>query len=74
MIGFIRGVTARIGAAQKAARAAAEQGGEAGGKGAGGRSGALVLADRTTVVEARLAAQYPKLNKARPTKFKGTGY
>ncbi|MFF4055994.1 DUF2786 domain-containing protein [Streptomyces sp. NPDC001668] len=74
MLGFIREVTARIGAAQKAARAAAEQGGEMDGKGAGGRSVALVLADRTTVVEARLAAQYPKLNKTRPTKFKGTGY
>ncbi|WP_107117369.1 DUF2786 domain-containing protein [Streptomyces canus] len=74
MLGFIREVTARIGAAQRAARAAAEQGVEAEGEGSGGRSVALVLADRTTVVEARLAAQYPKLNKTRPTKFKGTGY
>ncbi|MGZ3119064.1 DUF2786 domain-containing protein [Streptomyces sp. H62] len=74
MLGFIREVTARIGAAQQAARAAAEQRTEAEGEGRDGRSVALVLADRTTVVEARLAAQYPKLNKTRPTKFKGTGY
>ncbi|WP_141757972.1 DUF2786 domain-containing protein [Streptomyces sp. LUP47B] len=74
MLGFIREVTARIGAAQQVARAAAEQRTEAEGEGPGGRSVALVLADRTTVVEARLAAQYPKLNKTRPTKFKGTGY
>ncbi|GHF32933.1 DUF2786 domain-containing protein [Streptomyces griseoluteus] len=74
MLGFIREVTARIGAAQQVARAAAEQRTEAEGEGPGGRSVALVLADRTTVVEARLAAQYPKLNKTRPTTFKGTGY
>ncbi|MFJ4525913.1 DUF2786 domain-containing protein [Streptomyces sp. NPDC088810] len=72
MLGFIREVTARIGAAQRTASAAAEQGSEA--DGTGGRSVALVLADRTTVVEARLAAEYPKLNKTRPTRFKGTGY
>jgi hypothetical protein len=74
MLGFIREVTARIGAAQQTARSATEEGFEAGGDRTSGRSVALVLADRTTVVEARLAAQYPKLNKTRPTKFKGTGY
>ncbi|MGW1002018.1 DUF2786 domain-containing protein [Streptomyces sp. NPDC002520] len=72
MLGFIREVTERIGAAQRTASAAVEEGNEA--DGTGGRSVALVLADRTMVVEARLAAQYPKLNKTRPTKFKGTGY
>ncbi|USQ84698.1 DUF2786 domain-containing protein [Streptomyces phaeoluteigriseus] len=74
MLGFIREVTARIGAAQQAARAAAEEEAGADEEPTSGRSVALVLADRTTVVEARLAAQYPKLNKTRPTKFKGTGY
>ncbi|WP_327726719.1 hypothetical protein OG250_04245 [Streptomyces sp. NBC_00487] len=59
------------GAAQRTASAAAEKGNEA--DRTGGRSVALVLADRTTV-EARLAAQYPKLHKTRPTRFKGTGY
>ncbi|ULR54654.1 DUF2786 domain-containing protein [Streptomyces deccanensis] len=75
MLGFIREVTARIAAAQQAARAAAEE--EAGADEeqlSGGRSVALVLADRTTVVQAQLDARYPKLSKARPTKFKGTGY
>ncbi|MBP5908862.1 DUF2786 domain-containing protein [Streptomyces scabiei] len=74
MLGFIREVTARIGAAQQAARAAAEEEAGADEEGVSGRSVALVLADRTTFVEARLAAQYPKLNTTRPTKFKGTGY
>ncbi|MFI2035027.1 DUF2786 domain-containing protein [Streptomyces bottropensis] len=74
MLGFIREVTARIGAAQQAARAAAEEEAGADEEPTSGRSVALVLADRTTVVEARLAAQYPKLNKTRPAKFKGTGY
>lgn len=74
MLGFIREVTARIGAAQQAARAAAEEEAGADEEVTSRRSVALVLADRTTIVEARLAAQYPKLNKARPTKFKGTGY
>ncbi|MFJ3659784.1 DUF2786 domain-containing protein [Streptomyces sp. NPDC090119] len=74
MLGFIREVTARIGAAQQAAKVTTEEGTEAGGGGASGRSVALVLADRTAVVEARLAGKYPTLDKARPTKFKGTGY
>ncbi|MFJ3647767.1 DUF2786 domain-containing protein [Streptomyces murinus] len=74
MLGFIREVTERIGAIQRAARSAAEEGTEVDGAPTNGRSVALVLADRTTMVEARLAAQYPRLNKARPTKFKGTGY
>ncbi|MFG3045120.1 DUF2786 domain-containing protein [Streptomyces sp. NPDC048241] len=74
MLGFIREVTARIGVAQQTAKATAEEGTEAGGDGASGRSVALVLADRTAVVEARLAGKYPTLNKLRPTKFKGTGY
>ncbi|MGV9318564.1 DUF2786 domain-containing protein [Streptomyces sp. NPDC003660] len=74
MLGFIREVTVRIGAAQQAAKATAEEGTEAGGDGASGRSVALVLADRTAVVEARLASEYPTLGKSRPTKSKGTGY
>uniref|UniRef100_A0AAU2JZS5 DUF2786 domain-containing protein n=1 Tax=Streptomyces sp. NBC_00049 TaxID=2903617 RepID=A0AAU2JZS5_9ACTN len=79
MLGFIREVTVRIRAAQQAARAAAERGadgpGGPGGEDAQGvRSVALVLADRTAVVEAHCAARYPKLGTARPTKTKGTGY
>ncbi|MFI8940077.1 DUF2786 domain-containing protein [Streptomyces syringium] len=74
MLGFIREVSARIAVAQRAAKAEAEQQGGSHGEGAGGRSVALVLADRSTVVEARLSAHYPKLIKSRPTTFKGTGY
>ncbi|MCX5229258.1 DUF2786 domain-containing protein [Streptomyces sp. NBC_00233] len=75
MLGFIREVTDRVRAAQEAARAAAEREQETTeGTRSAGRSVALVLADRTTVVEARLSDRYPKLAKSRPTKFKGTGY
>ncbi|MFB7543557.1 DUF2786 domain-containing protein [Streptomyces zaomyceticus] len=75
MLGFIREVTDRIRAAQEAARAAAEREQEATeSTGSVGRSVALVLADRSTVVNARLSDRYPTLGKSRPTKFKGTGY
>jgi hypothetical protein len=75
MLGFIREVTDRVKAAQEAARAAAEHEQEAAeGAERTGRSVALVLADRSTVVAAYLSDRYPKLGKTRPTKFKGTGY
>ncbi|MEU7160285.1 DUF2786 domain-containing protein [Streptomyces chrestomyceticus] len=75
MLGFIREVTDRVRAAQEAARTAAERKQEAEeGADRVGRTVALVLADRSTVVDARLNDSYPKLSKARPTKFKGTGY
>ncbi|MFD7547996.1 DUF2786 domain-containing protein [Streptomyces sp. NPDC059816] len=76
MLGFIREVTTRIGAAQGVARAAAdaEQRTDPLRTGPGGRSVDLVLADRSAVVENRVSARYPQLVKARPTKFKGTGY
>ncbi|MFJ7266421.1 DUF2786 domain-containing protein [Streptomyces sp. NPDC099050] len=75
MLGFIREVFVRVNTAQQAASTAAEQDSEPGaGHEADGRSVALVLADRTNVVEATLAARYPKLKKLSPTKSKGTGY
>ncbi|MFJ9647479.1 DUF2786 domain-containing protein [Streptomyces sp. NPDC101206] len=75
MLGFIREVTARVGAAQQAARTDAERGAGAGaGPENGARSVALVLADRTRVVESSLATKYPRLKKQNPTTFKGTGY
>ncbi|NEB83299.1 DUF2786 domain-containing protein [Streptomyces anulatus] len=76
MLGFIREVTTRIGAAQRAARAAADAEQQSGPVVAdsGGRSVALVLSDRSAVVEAQVSACYPKLSKARPPTFKGTGY
>ncbi|MGA5196537.1 DUF2786 domain-containing protein [Streptomyces exfoliatus] len=76
MLGFIREVISRIGAAQRAARAAADaaQRTDPLDTNSGGRSVALVLADRSAVVDAQVSARYPKIAKARPTKFKGTGY
>ncbi|GAA3151872.1 DUF2786 domain-containing protein [Streptomyces echinatus] len=75
MLGFIREVTDRVRAAQEAARAAAEHAQEAAeGAERTGRSVALVLADRSTVVAAHLNDHYPQLGTTRPTKFKGTGY
>ncbi|WP_050503004.1 DUF2786 domain-containing protein [Streptomyces monomycini] len=75
MLGFIREVTDRAKAAQAAAREAAEHEQEvAEGGDRVGRTVALVLADRSAVVDARLNDSYPKLSKARPTRFKGTGY
>jgi hypothetical protein len=75
MLGFIREVTDRVRAAQEAARTEAEHEQKAAqGTERAGRSVALVLADRSALVEARLNDRYPKLGKARPTKFKGTGY
>ncbi|MFG3014249.1 DUF2786 domain-containing protein [Streptomyces cinerochromogenes] len=79
MLGFIREVTARIGAAQRAAseaadQGAADQGAADGGTHPSGRSVELVLAHRSAEVEAQLHQRYPKLGQARPTKFKGSGY
>ncbi|MGA5066376.1 DUF2786 domain-containing protein [Streptomyces exfoliatus] len=76
MLGFVREVTLRIRAAQRAARAAAdaEQQADPPAPDSGGRSVALVLADRSAVVQAQFSARYPKLGKARTTTFKGTGY
>ncbi|MCX5581978.1 DUF2786 domain-containing protein [Streptomyces erythrochromogenes] len=72
MLGFIREVTDRVKAAQETARAAAQY--EQEGAGSVARSVALVLSDRSTVVDARMNDRYPALGKSRPTKFKGTGY
>lgn len=75
MLGFIREVTNRVKAAQDAARTAAEHEREAAGASeTGGRSVALVLANRSAVVDARLSDRYPKLGKTRRTTFKGSGY
>jgi hypothetical protein len=39
-----------------------------------GRSVALVLADRTTAVQAEVALRYSMIGMARRTQFKGSGY
>ncbi|MFF2407667.1 DUF2786 domain-containing protein [Streptomyces sp. NPDC058092] len=75
MLGFIRAVTSRIGEAERAAREDTERDRqESAADATAGRSVALVLADRTAVVEAEVASRYPKLGKARPTRYKGSGY
>lgn len=77
MLGFIRAVALRIGEAERAARADTERDrAEAAGTDTAvpGRSVALVLADRTTAVQAKVAARYPKVGKVRRTRFTGSGY
>ncbi|MET8409444.1 DUF2786 domain-containing protein [Streptomyces sp. NPDC005195] len=77
MLGFIRAVALRIGEAERAARADTERDrAEAAAPDGGvqGRSVALVLADRTTAVQAKVAAHYPKVGKVRRTRFTGSGY
>ncbi|SCK47853.1 Protein of unknown function [Streptomyces sp. WMMB 714] len=75
MLGFIRAVVARVGEAERAAREESEnEQRQASPDGDEVRSVALVLADRTAEVEAEVSARYPKLGKARRTRFKGSGY
>ncbi|MFI0815370.1 DUF2786 domain-containing protein [Streptomyces sp. NPDC021098] len=75
MLGFIRAVTWRIGEAARVAREESERDRQSDAADAAqGRSVALVLADRTTAVDARLKSRYPKLGKARRTRFTGSGY
>lgn len=75
MLGFVRAVTTRIAEAERAARDDTERDRHTDSPDApAGRSVALVLADRTTAIQAEVASQYPKLGKARRTRFKGSGY
>ncbi|MFF6803879.1 DUF2786 domain-containing protein [Streptomyces sp. NPDC012616] len=77
MLGFIRAVALRIGEAERAAREDSERDraeAAAADPSAQRRSVALVLADRTTEVEAQVASRYPKVGKARRTRFTGSGY
>ncbi|MDX3134032.1 DUF2786 domain-containing protein [Streptomyces europaeiscabiei] len=77
MLGFIRAVALRIGEAERAAREDTERDrteAAATDTPVQGRSVALVLADRTTAVEAKVASRYPKLGKVRRTRFTGSGY
>ncbi|WSA80461.1 DUF2786 domain-containing protein [Streptomyces sp. NBC_01799] len=77
MLGFVRAVALRIGEAERAARADTERDraeAVATDGAVPGRSVALVLADRTTAVQAKVAAHYPKVGKVRRTRFAGSGY
>ncbi|MFG3031721.1 DUF2786 domain-containing protein [Streptomyces sp. NPDC048253] len=77
MLGFIRAVALRIAEAERTAREDSERDrAEAAATDTApqGRSVALVLADRTTQVQAEVASHYPKVGKVRRTRFTGSGY
>lgn len=72
MLGFSSAVTGRVRAAEATAAAGAqEQPGES--REGGGQSAALVLADRSLVVQQRVSAAYPRLRRTRIT-YSGRGY
>jgi hypothetical protein len=70
LAGFAAAVAARLRTAEAAARRAAEQTRPAT---PSGRSVALVLADRRTLVEAHLATVYPRLRTGRTRRLSGSG-
>jgi Protein of unknown function (DUF2786) len=72
MLGYCTAVVTRVRAAEEAAVAAASAP-DAGPGGASGPSAALVLADRSKVVQRQVTAAYPKLRKIRVT-YSGGGY
>ncbi|QIK06136.1 DUF2786 domain-containing protein [Streptomyces sp. ID38640] len=75
MLGFIRAVALRIGEAERAAREDTERDRQEDSTDVTqGRSVALVLADRTAAIDDKVAARYPKVGKARRTRFTGSGY
>ncbi|WP_158713404.1 DUF2786 domain-containing protein [Streptomyces sp. NRRL F-525] len=77
MLGFIRAVALRIAEAERTAREDSERDhAETATSDASvqARSVALVLADRTTQIQAEVAARYPKVGKVRRTRFTGSGY
>ncbi|MFJ9242927.1 DUF2786 domain-containing protein [Streptomyces sp. NPDC101776] len=77
MLGFIRAVALRIAEAERTAREDTERDRTetaTSAPSAQGRSVALVLADRSTQIQAEVAARYPKVGKVRRTRFTGSGY
>ena len=69
LLGFVNRVGSRLEEAQRGAQEEARHETTA-----TGRSSALVLADRKTVVESRYRAAYPRSRKGRATTMRGTGY
>jgi hypothetical protein len=74
MLGFIRAVALRIAEAERTAREDSERDRAEAATAAKGRSVALVLADRTTQIQAEVASHYPNVGKVRRTRFTGSGY
>jgi len=68
LLGFATAVVARVRAAEQGAEKRA-----AGAAAGDGRSAALVLADRTEVIERTLRAAYPVTRRSRVT-YSGSGY
>jgi hypothetical protein len=73
LAGYTDQVARRLQAAEKSAQRTAASS-TADDAQASGRSMALVLADRSAVVAARVAEVYPKLGKGRPRQLSGDGY
>lgn len=71
-LGFASAVSARLEAAEKRAQATAEGERQVNNSG-GSRSVALVLADRSTQVEAAVATAFPRLKKSRKRQLSGGG-
>ncbi|MFJ9897361.1 DUF2786 domain-containing protein [Streptomyces sp. NPDC091280] len=77
MVGFIPSVASRIAAAERTAREESERErteGAAADTSVRNRTVEIVLADRTTQVQAQVAAHYQKVGKVRRTRFTGSGY
>jgi hypothetical protein len=72
LAGYTAMVASRLHQAERRAQHAAETTTAA--TGPSGRSVALVLADRSALVQARVAEAYPKLGKARERQLSGSGY
>lgn len=75
LYGFARAVHRRLSEAeQRAAEAATRSGHDSRMPADPGRSVALVLADRSALVERAFAAAFPSLGQARPSSMSGSGY
>jgi hypothetical protein len=73
MLGYCSAVVARVRAAEEAAAASASQQAADPQAAPAGESAALVLADRSQVVQRQVTAAYPRLRKTRVT-YSGGGY
>jgi hypothetical protein len=71
LVGFAHAVGQRLRAAEDRAQASASASAEGAG---GATSVALVLADRTAVVERRVEQEYPRLSSSSPRRLMGSGH
>jgi Protein of unknown function (DUF2786) len=73
LAGFTHAIVRRLAAAERRAQAEAERPDASGSPGEAGRSVALVLADRSAVVDEALAREYPRLQSGRRRSLSGSG-